>query len=117
MHFQTRFLRFGVLIIPAVFLVVLACSTTPPVDEVTDDAAIEQIRRYLLTTPIEGDAGNPSCLSLVEREGPRSIQWTVDRVDDETLRVMVLRGGTQMRDFAWAIDAESLTVSPESSYC
>ncbi len=117
MQFLSRILRTGALAVPALFIVVLACSTTPAVDEVTDDAAIEQVRRYLLTTPIEGDQGNPSCLSLVERQGPRSIQWVVTRPNDDTLRVEVRTGGAQLRDFAWAIDAKSMEISPESSFC
>lgn len=98
-------------------LVLAACSSSRAADQVSDRLAIEQVRNYLLATPIDGDQRNPSCLALIEREGPGSVHWSIERPNGDALQVEVLRAGTRFRDFAWMIDANSMSITSLSQSC
>ena len=102
----------------AVIVLGAACSTES--DAATDDpAAINAVRDYLAVTPIEGEFSNGPCIGLIERDGPRSVQWTAQKTNDRRLLVEALRGGEPVRDFGWLYNPSTREVVPllETSIC
>ncbi len=95
----------------------IACTNSGSATDRDLNNAIVMVREHLADTYVEGDNSNPRCLFLVERDGPRSVEWVAEDAENGTITVEAHKGGVPVRGFSWSYDRKShdVTSSPTST--